>query len=350
MKKYLSPPMLAASLSPQGKKLRKRLENMFPKRVKKRGYFIPAAVLLILAAGALVACVPKQPVIEAETVEKTQHGYVVTTPSGGEITVDAVELPEETSPGEPVRNYDYPEVQVPVTPEPEPEPQVPVTPEPEPENEATGTVIEVPADNSRLLVVDGVEVNMHRDENEPIYFQNGQTVLTEGIVIGPEPEKEGLVYDGYHDYWDNASNSHLEAYEPTEGYVNPLGTNTGSNYSISSDYGTKTHPVTGVETTHHGVDVAARYGSNVYASAAGTVEQAGWSDVYGNHVILRHADGSTSMYAHLSAYHVSAGDTVQQMQNIGNVGDTGEATGSHLHFELRNSQNYSVDPTYLFAE
>ncbi len=88
---------------------------------------------------------------------------------------------------------------------------------------------------------------------------------------------------------------------------------------------------------HKGVDLtmSGAHGKPVYASAAGTVIQAGWSGGYGKCVKISHANGYTTWYAHMSSYNVSVGDTVYQGQQIGRIGSTGNSTGPHLHFELR---------------
>ncbi len=95
---------------------------------------------------------------------------------------------------------------------------------------------------------------------------------------------------------------------------------------------------------HTGVDFAARYGSPVYASAGGTVVYSGWNGDYGKCVILRHEDGSITLYAHNSVLWVYYGQTVKQGEHISNVGSTGNSTGPHLHFEIRTAKNEILDP------
>lgn len=88
---------------------------------------------------------------------------------------------------------------------------------------------------------------------------------------------------------------------------------------------------------HTGVDIACSIGSNVYAAEEGVVDQAGWnSGGYGNRVIIRHSDGTKTLYAHLKAKGilVAPGDYVAKGEVIGLMGSTGRSTGSHLHFEV----------------
>ncbi|MFG3497494.1 peptidoglycan DD-metalloendopeptidase family protein [Streptomyces sp. NPDC047928] len=94
---------------------------------------------------------------------------------------------------------------------------------------------------------------------------------------------------------------------------------------------------------HTGVDFAASAGSTVKAVGAGTVVSAGWSGAYGNEVVIQHADGAYSQYAHLSSLSVSAGQSVSGGQQIGLSGSTGNSTGPHLHFEIRTSPSYGSD-------
>lgn len=97
---------------------------------------------------------------------------------------------------------------------------------------------------------------------------------------------------------------------------------------------------------HTGLDIYAPYGTGIKAAASGTVTCAGSSGSYGNLVIISHSDGVETWYAHCSAIYVSVGDTVSQGQVISAVGATGNATGNHLHLEIRkdgtilNPQNY----------
>ena len=98
--------------------------------------------------------------------------------------------------------------------------------------------------------------------------------------------------------------------------------------------------------THTGTDIAAPMGTAVTAAAAGTVAQAGWNGSYGNCIIINHANGVQTWYAHLSKMNVSVGQQVDTSTVIGNVGSTGNSTGPHLHLEIRingapvNPQNY----------
>lgn len=85
---------------------------------------------------------------------------------------------------------------------------------------------------------------------------------------------------------------------------------------------------------HKGVDLAAPSGQPVYASGNGKVTAAGYSRSYGNFVRIRHAGGYETLYAHLSLIRVGKGEAVRIGRHIGDVGCTGLATGSHLHFEL----------------
>ncbi|MFG2147064.1 peptidoglycan DD-metalloendopeptidase family protein [Streptomyces sp. NPDC048696] len=94
---------------------------------------------------------------------------------------------------------------------------------------------------------------------------------------------------------------------------------------------------------HTGVDFEAQTGTTVKAVGAGTVVTAGWGGAYGNQVVIRHADGMYSQYAHLSQLSVSAGQTVTEGQQIGLSGATGNVTGPHLHFEIRTTPDYGSD-------
>jgi LysM repeat protein len=92
----------------------------------------------------------------------------------------------------------------------------------------------------------------------------------------------------------------------------------------------------------NGVDLAAPQGSAVNAAAAGTVivsKVGGWNGGYGNYVVIDHGNGVQTLYAHMSTDAVSIGQSVSRGQNIGTVGNTGQSTGYHLHFEVRGAKN-----------
>ncbi len=104
---------------------------------------------------------------------------------------------------------------------------------------------------------------------------------------------------------------------------------------VSSQYGYRTHPVTGVKYKFHsGMDLAAPQGSNILAAEAGTVRMAGWNGGYGYCVIIDHGGGVATLYGHSSKLLVSAGQSVSRGQIIAKVGSTGVSTGPHLHFEV----------------
>ena len=92
----------------------------------------------------------------------------------------------------------------------------------------------------------------------------------------------------------------------------------------------------------NGVDLAAPQGSPINAAAAGTVivsRVGGWNGGYGNYVVIDHGNGVQTLYAHMSTDTVSVGESVSRGQNIGTVGNTGQSTGYHLHFEVRGAKN-----------
>ena len=120
------------------------------------------------------------------------------------------------------------------------------------------------------------------------------------------------------------------------GFICPL-----KSYSrISSEYGWRKNPVTGVNKLHAGTDFAAPGGTPIYAAASGYVQVAGWSSGgYGNYVIIYHgkmSDGNqySTLYGHMRSVATSAGKYVQQGGIIGYVGSTGNSTGNHLHLEV----------------
>ena len=85
---------------------------------------------------------------------------------------------------------------------------------------------------------------------------------------------------------------------------------------------------------HTGLDIANKVGTPLYAAAAGTVEFAGWSNGYGNNVVINHGGGKKTRYAHASKLFVKVGQSVDRGENIAAMGSTGWSTGSHIHFEV----------------
>jgi murein DD-endopeptidase MepM/ murein hydrolase activator NlpD len=112
---------------------------------------------------------------------------------------------------------------------------------------------------------------------------------------------------------------------------------------VTSPFGARTSPTTGAQEFHEGIDIGAAQGTPIRAAASGTVTFAGQMSGYGNVVILSHTGGLQTRYAHQSAMSVTAGQTVAAGEVIGVVGATGEATGPHLHFEVRLN-GVAVDP------
>ena len=104
---------------------------------------------------------------------------------------------------------------------------------------------------------------------------------------------------------------------------------------ITSVMGMRFHPIHNTWKAHTGVDYGAPTGTAVRSVGDGVVESAGWQGGYGNTVVVRHRNGHSTLYAHLSKISVRKGQTLAQGQEVGAVGATGTATGPHLHFEFR---------------
>ena len=114
-------------------------------------------------------------------------------------------------------------------------------------------------------------------------------------------------------------------------------------WRVSDAYGWRADPFTGKEQFHRGVDLACAEGTPVLAAQDGVVTLARRSASYGNYLRLSHADGVETIYAHMQYLYVRTGEVVQAGQAIGTVGQTGRATGPHLHFELLR-QGIRYDP------
>jgi murein DD-endopeptidase MepM/ murein hydrolase activator NlpD len=113
---------------------------------------------------------------------------------------------------------------------------------------------------------------------------------------------------------------------------------------VTSGYGVRRDPFTGVPANHLGLDVGAPEGTPIRAPAGGVVLAAGPKGGYGNAVEIDHGDGLVTLYGHASELLVSPGQTVEPGQAIATVGSTGRSTGPHLHFEVRVAGR-PVDPS-----
>lgn len=114
---------------------------------------------------------------------------------------------------------------------------------------------------------------------------------------------------------------------------------------ISSRYGYRTHPITKRKKFHEGMDIPKPWGSPVYPARSGTVVEAGWHGGYGQLITIRHSDGFTTRYGHLSKIMVTVGQFVHRGKTmIGRVGSTGLSTGPHLHWEVRDRNGKPHNP------
>lgn len=107
------------------------------------------------------------------------------------------------------------------------------------------------------------------------------------------------------------------------------------NYEITSPFGGRSHPITGVWSNHGGIDIRASYGKPIVAANDGEVIYAGFHYSYGNYVIVDHGGGIATLYGHCSKLLVGKGQAVSKGDTIALIGSTGESTGNHLHFEVR---------------
>lgn len=117
--------------------------------------------------------------------------------------------------------------------------------------------------------------------------------------------------------------------------------------TITSPFGMRTHPITGIYKLHTGTDIGAPMGANFVASNDGVVVKAEYNSAYGNMVIISHGGGVMTLYAHGSSIEVKEGDIVKQGQTVLKVGSTGYSTGPHAHFEIRLNGEYLNPMDYV---
>jgi murein DD-endopeptidase MepM/ murein hydrolase activator NlpD len=113
---------------------------------------------------------------------------------------------------------------------------------------------------------------------------------------------------------------------------------------ITSTYGMRRHPVTGRRAMHSGVDYRGRTGEAVFAVAEGKVIKSAFDKYSGNKVAIKHSDGTSSWYLHLSKRGVRVGQTVRAGQVIGKIGSTGRVTGPHLHLGFKKKNGRWMNP------
>ncbi|QQX89364.1 M23 family metallopeptidase (plasmid) [Cupriavidus necator] len=166
-------------------------------------------------------------------------------------------------------------------------------------------------------------------------FRDGALVRN-GRVVAVELVNRAQLYQAL--WYDGAEGSNTGDYYTFDGraMARPFLRSPVEFSRLSSGFGWRNHPLHHQWIQHKGVDFAAPTGTRVFATAQGTVDFVGQQTGYGNIVILKHPDGYSTYYAHLSGFAgIQPGQRIRQGQLIAYVGQTGWATGPHLHYELR---------------
>jgi murein DD-endopeptidase MepM/ murein hydrolase activator NlpD len=195
---------------------------------------------------------------------------------------------------------------------------------------------------TQLAEVFAGDIDFHRDLRRgdkftviyEMFYHDGRAIKS-GRLLAAEFVNQGKRYRAV---W-------FEDAEGKGGYYTPEGKNLRKAFlrsplefsRISSGFAMRFHPILREWRTHKGVDYAAPVGTHVKATADGTVEFAGTQNGYGNVIMLKHQGGASTYYAHLSSFAggLRKGARVHQGDVIGHVGQTGWATGPHLHYEFR---------------
>ncbi|CAM5723996.1 transglycosylase family protein [Streptomyces fumanus] len=174
------------------------------------------------------------------------------------------------------------------------------------------------------------EKNEKKDQNE----SGDKAKPRNEKKAGDKAEQKGAPQNKASDRGTKASDSRTKA---TGGHtmVAPVDAAIGTPYRKAGSSWSKGY--------HTGVDFPVPTGTSVKSVAAGRVVSAGWAGSYGYQVIIRHADGRYTQYAHLSAISVKVGQNVSAGQRIGRSGSTGNSTGPHLHFEVRTGPGFGTD-------
>jgi murein DD-endopeptidase MepM/ murein hydrolase activator NlpD len=114
-------------------------------------------------------------------------------------------------------------------------------------------------------------------------------------------------------------------------------------YYVSSRYGRRTDPINGTTAMHRGVDFGAKHRATVYSTAPGKVIYAGWKGKFGRFIEIDHGNGVITRYGHLRRIYVKRGQEIRYRTKIGQMGNSGRSTGTHLHYEIHVNKR-SVDP------
>ena len=117
--------------------------------------------------------------------------------------------------------------------------------------------------------------------------------------------------------------------------------------SIASGFGMRMHPIYKILKMHQGMDFTAPVGTEIYATGDGTVEKVGWTGGYGKTILINHGYGYKTRYAHCSKFKCKKGQKVKRGDHIGYVGNTGQSTGPHLHYEVFKN-NRQINPVNFF--
>jgi murein DD-endopeptidase MepM/ murein hydrolase activator NlpD len=174
----------------------------------------------------------------------------------------------------------------------------------------------------------------------------------ERLIYSARPEQEGAALS----FSGNGASERFRFipgadFSPTERtfFLNPGFRYPLRSYRLTSSYGPRINPVTGNLRLHAGLDLAAPEGAEVYAVRDGTVTELGTDPIFGNFIIIQHSENWASLYGHLSKFETVLRSSVRSGSLIGRVGSTGQSTGPHLHFELRQNGRAQNPGRYLFT-
>ena len=193
----------------------------------------------------------------------------------------------------------------------------------------------------KVPTMEGILYTVKADGETPKTIADKYSVSAEKVAMANSLQENSSLSAGRTVFVTGAKMDRITKLEINgDLFKNPL----RSSYYISSRFGWRVSPFDSSKRTYHGgIDMACPTGTPIYAASEGTVITAGWSNVYGNYVIVSHHSGYKTLYGHMSSILVTKGQYVNTTTKIGKVGSTGQSTGPHLHFTVYKNGN-AINP------